>query len=106
MGKICNNDLFFFFTNSKYLDYICYFAIFFCLVLLVMIQYKHFFNNRFKKLKRFLIIFSGSLFVLFFLGTFFIILQGGPCQAAAMPALYGCSNPEAANNRSYFEVDL
>lgn len=85
MGKICNNDLFFFFTNSKYLDYICYFAIFFCLVLLVMIQYKHFFNNRFKNLKRFLIVFSGSLFILFFLGSFFIILNKDKFE--------GCMNP-------------
>ena len=75
MGKICSDDLFFFFTNSIYLDIVCYVAIFLCLILLFMLQYKSFFKKRFRKFKLTLFILIPSLFILFFGGTAFSFLN-------------------------------
>ena len=85
MGKICSDDLFFFFTNSKYLDIMCYVAIFLCLILLLMLQYKSFFKKRFRKFKLTLFILIPFLFILFFGGTVFIFLN--------KEQFNGCMNP-------------
>ena len=73
MGKICENNLFFFFANSDYVDYICYLAIFLCLILLILLQYKNLFKRKFSNLKRILFILVPILFIAFFICTFYFI---------------------------------
>ena len=73
MGKICENNLFFFFANSDYVDYICYLAIFLCLILLILLQYKNLFKRKFSNLKRILFILVPILFIAFFACTFYFM---------------------------------
>lgn len=84
MGKICNNNQFFFFANSESLDIVCYIAISLCLLLLILMQYKRIFKKKFKRTKKFLMLFTPLLFTIFFAGTFWILLH--------KEDYYGCMN--------------
>lgn len=85
MGKICKDNFLFFFSNSVVLDIICYIAIFLCIIFLILLQYKHFFNsNRLKRLKIFLIFTTSICFLIFFVGNFWILLH--------RDNFYGCMN--------------
>lgn len=73
MGKICDNNLFFFFTNSDYVDYVCFLAIFLCLILLILLQYKNLFKRKFSILKNVLFVLVPILFIVFFACTFYFM---------------------------------